>query len=353
MFIVFDSNVWIKEFGLQSKNGAAVRHFVRLHNATVAIPEVVELEVRHVLTSELLSLRKQIVTAHRKLLPVLGKLQPLYLPSEEDIREAVEHRVLGIDVPARRLPLNVEAARSSMMKIVGRVPPSKGSEQFCDGVIWAHCLELSAEGDVYLVSADTAFFEQRKYDKGLAHELEDEINERAGTREVKLVRDLTDLLKEIRIPIDLSVRDVFDAIRVLQGETIDELLGEHGFQLAGDPVGHVTCFATEKAEETYFRFDVSHRCKDATERGRRAGTLKLKGFGFLDIVSKEASEVNLSNMLLDYPDWNPEKILRRGIHFLHMDPINAPEFHRVRAERRNVEFPPIPTGGDGTESSDT
>ena len=45
MFILFDSNVWISQLGLQSENGAAVRYFANRRSATVAIPEVVQLEV--------------------------------------------------------------------------------------------------------------------------------------------------------------------------------------------------------------------------------------------------------------------------------------------------------------------
>ena len=50
MFISLDSNVWISQVGLQSKDGAAVRHFAKRHGAIVAIPEIVKLEVEEKLT---------------------------------------------------------------------------------------------------------------------------------------------------------------------------------------------------------------------------------------------------------------------------------------------------------------
>ena len=74
MFILFDSNVWISQLGLQSGYGAAVRHFANRRSATVAIPEVVQLEVEEKLIGRLLKFKKQIEDGHRQLLPVLGKL---------------------------------------------------------------------------------------------------------------------------------------------------------------------------------------------------------------------------------------------------------------------------------------
>ena len=81
MFILFDANTWISQVGLQSKNGAAVRFFARQHNATIAIPEVVQMEVEELLTTRMLELRKKVSDGHRHLLPLFGRLQNLSLPS--------------------------------------------------------------------------------------------------------------------------------------------------------------------------------------------------------------------------------------------------------------------------------
>jgi len=43
--------------GLRSQNGAAVRFFARQNNATIAIPEVVQLEVEENLTKRMFDLR--------------------------------------------------------------------------------------------------------------------------------------------------------------------------------------------------------------------------------------------------------------------------------------------------------
>jgi hypothetical protein len=44
LYIVFDTNIWISELGLNSAKGAATRFFVKKRGATVVVPEVVKLE---------------------------------------------------------------------------------------------------------------------------------------------------------------------------------------------------------------------------------------------------------------------------------------------------------------------
>ena len=200
MFMLFDANTWISQVGLRSQNGAAVRFFARQHDATIAIPEVVKMEVEEILTKHMLEQRKRIADGHRQLLPLFGQLQNVPLPSEDDIRNAVNNIIPDIDVPARHIPLNLEAARSSMIKLMKKIPPSKKKEQFRDGVIWAHCLELLSEGDVYFISQDTDFFENSDFTKGLASELIQEMEAKSVKHKILLKRNLTDLLEEIQIP---------------------------------------------------------------------------------------------------------------------------------------------------------
>ncbi|MDE2805518.1 MAG: PIN domain-containing protein [Gemmatimonadota bacterium] len=328
MFIVLDSNMWISQVGLQSQNGAAVRHFVKRRKAIMVIPEVVELEVRYVLTEQMLGKRKAVETNYRQLLPIMGSLRTLDLPSEDDIRDAVAARILNLDVPTRRVSLNLDVSRASMLKVIEKHSPSKSKEQFRDGVIWGHCLDLLDEGNVYLITKDKDFYERRNYNEGLASELVDEMRARGTRGEVKLLRDLTDLLQEIRVTVNLDDGEIFQVVRDGQGETIDELLVAHGFGLVGEVRGEVQYFATEKASEIYFRFQFSHPCEDVIGAGRRAGVLNLKGFGFLDLDTKMAIEVSLSNLLLDYPDWVADGS-SRGAVFLSAH-VNAPLVHEIR-----------------------
>ena len=330
MFILFDSNVWISQVGLQSGDGAAVRHFAKLRGAIVAIPEVVKLEVEEKLTESLLTLRKKTEGNYRQLLPYMRKLQPIPLPSEEDIRKTVENIIPTFDIPSRHMPFNVDVARSSMMKLLRKIPPSTREEQFRDGVIWAHCLELLDEGDVYLVSEDKDFYGGKNYERGLAGELVDEMKKRSEKHRVKLVPDLTKLLEEIRISFPLDTTEIFNAVKAQESEKVEELLTDHGFALYGSTNGQVNCFATEEAQRIYFTFSFTQPCQDVAEIERRDGELQFKGFGFLDAETRQISEVRLSRILLDYPDWEAKSGgPSRGTTFASAH-FNAPMVHRIR-----------------------
>lgn len=328
MFILFDANTWISQVGLRSQNGAAVRFFARQHNATIAIPEVVQMEVEEKLTKHMLDHRKSIADGHRQLLPLLGQLQNLPLPSEDDIRNAVKNIIPDFDVPTRHIPLNLEAARSSMVKLMRKVPPSKSKEQFRDGVIWAHCIELLPEGDVYLVSNDSDFFENGNFGEGLASALILEMQRKSETHKIFLKRTLRDLLDEIQMPFELSRHQIFDQVCKSHHEDIDELLYSNGFIIGDIVEGDLAYFATERADRVYFTFDLARHCQDSTLAGREEGVLKIKGIGFVDPQTKATTDVQLSNVRLDYPEWEPGGAARGSVYVSAH--FNAPTQHTLR-----------------------
>ena len=126
------------------------------------------------LCEELLKQRGQIGDSHRYLATVLGDIEKLTLPTREEIEERVRNLVKGTGVQTREVPLTIEAAQSSFDKVLHKLQPSDKGEQFADGVIWANCLELLQESDVWLVSGDKAFFKDYVYHNGLAPNLAEE-----------------------------------------------------------------------------------------------------------------------------------------------------------------------------------
>lgn len=81
MFIVFDSNIWFSEMGLNSTKGAAARFFITQKGAKVALPEVVKLETEHNLKYTIRQLMSGIVKNHRELLTIFRDIgtHPIFL----------------------------------------------------------------------------------------------------------------------------------------------------------------------------------------------------------------------------------------------------------------------------------
>ena len=314
MFILFDASTWISQVGLRSQNGAAVRFFARQHNATIAIPEVVQVEVEENLTNRMLELRKKAADGHRQLLPLFGQLQNLPLPTEDDVRNAVKNIIPDIDVPTRHIPLNLDVARSSMMKLMRKVPPSSRKEQFRDGVIWAHCLELLSEGDVYFITEDSDFFDNADFKRGLASELVEEMESKSTKHKVFLKRTLAELVEEMQIGFELSKLEIFEKVYKSQHDDLDELLDSNGFVMGEIIEGEIKYFATERADRVYITFDLARHCEDSTQNGRNECELKVRGVGFVDPKTKETSDVQLSHVRLDYPEWEPGGLARGSVY---------------------------------------
>ena len=175
MFVVLDSNVWISQLGLNTNSGEQFRAFVRKKRAVLAVPSVVRLEVKRELHNECIKKMDDIRRSHRYLDKLLGGAGEICLPDRGNIEVIVSKLIDNTGVEIRHIPLTLRAAKSSLDKIQRKVPPSsENREEFRDGVIWANCLELLSESDVWLVSQDLAFFKDKKSDRGLALNLQEE-----------------------------------------------------------------------------------------------------------------------------------------------------------------------------------
>lgn len=265
MYVLFDTNIWNSQLGLTTRNAAAVRFFLLQRNATIAIPEVVHLELAHNLVERLKTMRAQIQKNHKELLSVFGSLHEVSLPSDEEIETRVESLLTKRDIPHIFLPLSFPAARSSLRRIIEKKSPSRGKEQFVDGVIWSHCLDLLEKADVCLVTADSAFYEP-KANRVLASDLVDDISGLGHS--LKLFRNLDELLDEVRTDIRLDETIIRNRVFDDEAEDISDILATTGYRLVGEPDTTIRAYITEVATQINLSFDISQPCEDATTQGR-------------------------------------------------------------------------------------
>lgn len=154
MYIIFDSNIWISELGLNTTLGAAVRFFVKSKQATAVLPEVIRLETERNLKAALTKYVADLEKNHRQLLTVFGKLKEMILPDQAAIEEKVASVFGACQLELLEIPLSLNSARSSFLKTVDKVPPSDKDQQFKDGVIWAEILVLLEKDDVFFVTEE-------------------------------------------------------------------------------------------------------------------------------------------------------------------------------------------------------
>jgi hypothetical protein len=264
MIVVFDSSIWLSQLGLRSGPAAAAKFFINHQRATLAIPEVVRLEVEHNLRNDLAEYIEEIRTNHRKLLTIFGALKEVVLPTNEEVEAKVKDVFESVDVPKKEVPFTLESARSSFMKAIDKVAPSHKIQQFKDGVLWADCLKMLAEDSVVLVTDDKMFYHEETYEKGLA------LNLRADAaqlpHQLTIIRTISDLLQAIRVQITLNEDALADAFLESEKKSITGTLTRNGFDLGTRLSLAYTPFATEDPKRRSGRG--SHRGSPAS-KGRR------------------------------------------------------------------------------------
>ncbi len=276
MLVVIDANIWIAELALNSGLGAAVRFYLRQRAATLVLPEVVRREVEHHLRDKLQTHIDRIGAEYRQLLGVFGQLKELVLPGEADITTRIDGLFGSVGVPVREVPFDIDAARSSLDKVLEKKPPSHKSQQFKDGVIWAHCAQLVREDEVYLVTNDKAFYKNGAYEAGLAPNLLAEVS---GHHAFHLVPELRSLLGALQEPIAWSSGLLAEAHSQAHGRAWQNLLDRSGFSRADLLDAAADFYATESPDFLFVEFSLTFRCPDTANRGRADALLRVRGDG--------------------------------------------------------------------------
>ena len=277
MIIVIDTNVWLKELGLKSALGSAVRFFLNKQNAVLAIPEVIRLEAESNFKRQLNSLNGNIESSHRQLLAIFGSLKEVVLPSEQEISDITSTLFTNLGVNTIDVPFTFESAQVSFLKTIEKLPPSDKTQQFKDGVIWADCIKLIETDDVYLITADKAFYENKEYKKGLSKSLEEDITGKPYN--IILYPELTDLLSELKEDVHIDENKIFDEYKIKNIKSLNSILDNNGFSISEISLAQQQIYATENPDLLFFEYEFELQCNDETEKERTDAKLVIKGDG--------------------------------------------------------------------------
>jgi len=192
--VILDSNVWISERLLLSAMGDAFLHAMSGMRGGVVLPEVVELEVAKVLEDAAENAVQEIEHSIKLLKQLSGhKSLNLIAPSPEAIRAGIAERWINLSGLIRRVPFTQAQATAALIRINAKLPPcGSNNEQFRDCCVWETALELLSEGEVHLVTADSAFYEGRDRSRQLATSLSKEVAQRDG--KLKLHKSIAEFL---------------------------------------------------------------------------------------------------------------------------------------------------------------
>jgi hypothetical protein len=172
--VLLDANSWFSERLLRSGMGAALIHLLLRQQRRIGLPESVELETTQRLIDEG---AKAIERQQRdtRLLEQLTGQPPRQRPLEEAaVNLGIEQRWQELAPIVERLPLSMDIVRAALDRVIRKMPPAQGKEEFRDSCLWEQAVQMAAHCEVHLITKDGAFYNGHDASKGLAAALRDQ-----------------------------------------------------------------------------------------------------------------------------------------------------------------------------------
>lgn len=172
-FVVVDTNIWVYTTRLLSTGlGAALIYALKRTNSSLALPEVLEEEIRKHTLRYGKEAVKQIATGYNLLEVLMGSRDDYRVPSDNELRERVDKRLNELGDLIYRVEFTIDHAKSALRRVMEESPPNGyKNQQFKDSAIWEAILELAHKGEVHFITEDKAFFKDNNPSKGLAENL--------------------------------------------------------------------------------------------------------------------------------------------------------------------------------------
>ena len=296
--VVLDANVWIAERLLQSAIGSALLYALTGAKALIILPQVVELEVNRVLP-ELAEKAVNIIGREASLLRQLSGHDLFFTgPSTAAIDDGIKDRWEKLGGLLVRVPFTHEQAQSALSRVIKKAPPSgENNEQFRDCCIWDAAFSAASNRTVHLVTADSAFYESRNKNGGLAAALLQEL--RDAKKDIRIYPGLKDFLTAIA-DNTLSIDEEAIGAAIVKSVTnrAHEIAAEKGqFELGSAYKPKIRGYATPKPSLIAISFEVVFDLRFIEVRSetedRDEAELSVKGICSYDPSGSEISEIEV------------------------------------------------------------
>lgn len=300
--IVLDTNVWISELALMSPLGCAFSHYIAVSDTKIGLPEIVEIETIHNLRKNLINYREDIRKNYSRMLAILGQMKEIIMPEDEAINNKIEGIFSSHEGRLIRVPFNLEGAKSSFDKIIRNLPPnSDNNQQFKDGVIWENCLKLAADGDVSLVTKDKAFYKDRQYSQGLAHNLLEEAKQ--APHSIAIFSELAQIIDKVKSNLGLDKQKLIEEIEENTYQKILKFADKMNFELIGIASSDFEFYATINPVEISVKSNIKYNLENKLPEERTDGIIESKAEFILNIKN-----YSIRNLIEDgeYLSWKDE-----------------------------------------------
>ncbi len=245
--VVLDTNQWFSTLLLRTPTAAALLHHLTRAAGAIALPEVVERELRAKLVERGSKASQAVKSGMSDIQRLLGSVREWDAPSDEQFAAAIADRLEQLAGVLDRVPLRHEHTLAALDRVVHGVRPTVGEkEEFRDQLVWQAVLEVARTGvAVIFVTADGGFYEAGKVGGSPATPMVDDV----ADLEIRIVKDLEqclDLVAQTAPPIDREL--LVQALLAATAEQLRELAEKHEAQVADLRNSSLKVYATERAD---------------------------------------------------------------------------------------------------------
>jgi hypothetical protein len=316
ILVVPDTDLLISSYLLQTTAGSALADLLARSNGHILLPEVVELELTNVLGRKLEQDAERAADQLSGLSAIMQR-NVLRLPDTKELNTAIEQRLGELRPLVLREPFTFEIARAALTRVIEKKQPSgANNEQFRDCCIWEHCLRLGKRHDIYLVTADSHFYEGRKPENGLATQLRSELErENASVSAYVTLSKLIQHLAPSVPPHDAEQlgRRIGEAARHEVGQLADIA----GFMLGDLVHSRVSLTPTRTPIDQLATFDVTYSLIEKTEQDVQARLnpqLTATGSCVVRVPEESIQDVRIDQSLMQWTDLSGKTVSSRTHH---------------------------------------
>lgn len=320
-YLILDTNVWVYRTRLLSTAlGAAVLYSLHQTGRILALPEVIEEEIRKHTLKRGSDAVKAISENYRLIEQLMGVRDDFRVPAASDFAARVDARLLELEQLIKRTPFTLDHAKAALKRVMDETPPNGyKNQQFKDSAIWEAILDLARAGDVDFVTEDSAFFNDRKPNRGLAENLKQECKAVPGR--INVYHEVSSYLESVKEELPpLNYAEIAKNISEQLWEELSRRAIDQGYEL-GDLVNHkISAFLTEKSNFIAIEFRLSyitHGVKyPESQENVRANEI-AKGDCTYELSSKRVSDIRLETIYLE--DLSGDRIPAHGAVFLRAE----------------------------------
>ena len=316
--LVPDTNLWInrRTLLLNTSYANSLLYALRMHGGSIGLPEVVYEELKRLVPELAKQATNNLKDAARDIVELAGT--PDAWPIREtptDLSRALGDRLERLRPMLMEIPFAEDHGRRALNRVLDKLPPNgPKNQQFKDSAIWEAIKDLAKGYQVWFVTGDNGFFEDRDKTKGLSLSLAEELA--ANEWVVRLIHtdDLDDVLEELQGGMSrpssvVAIEDLEELVRVYAERSATEHVGRLGhFTGAGMRV-----FTTGEKGELVVSFLISFEIRSLLEDGGR-GDLVLSGTADYSEDTEQLSGVRIASEEIHWPAKNTTIRIGHGLY---------------------------------------